>query len=168
MKSLKKGILATLVAAIGVMSAQSAMAATASATFQVTATVNSACIVSATNVAFATVTPAATGNTTATGTITSTCTKTTPYTLAISAGNSGDIANRTMTGATSGNADKLAYNLYTSNTHATVWGETVGLNTVGLTGTGTAQASTIFGKLPLNQYLKPDTYSDNLTVTLAY
>lgn len=168
MKSLKKGILATLVAAIGVMSAQSAMAATASATFQVTATVNSACIVSTENVAFGTVTPAATGMLPATGKITSTCTKTTPYTLAISAGTSGEIANRTMAGATSGNADKLAYNLYTSNTYATVWGETVGSNTVGLTGTGTAQTSTIFGRLSLNQYLKPDTYTDNLTVTLAY
>lgn len=168
MRNFKKGILATLVAAFGVMSAQSAMAATTSATFQVTATVNSACIVSASNVAFGTVTPAATGVLPATGTITSTCTKTTPYTLAISAGSSGDITNRTMTGATAGNEDKLAYNLYTSNTHTTVWGETVGVNTVGLTGTGTEQKTTVFGQLSLNQYLKPDTYADNLTVTLSY
>lgn len=168
MKNLKKGILATLLAAVGVMGAQSAMAGTASATFQVTATVNAACVVSATNVAFGTVTPAATGTLPATGTITSTCTKTTPYTLAISAGNSGSVAARTMAGATSGNTDALAYNLYTTSTYTTPWGETVGTNTVALTGTGAAQTSTIFGQLPLNQYLKPDTYSDNLTVTLAY
>lgn len=169
MKNFKKGILATLVAAVGVLgAAQSAMAGTATATFQVTATVNSACVVSATNVAFGTITPAATGTSTATGTITSTCTKTTPYTLAISAGSSASVAGRTMVGGTAGNDDKLAYNLYTSNTYTTPWGETVGTNTVGLTGTGTAQTSTVFGRLDLNQYLKPDTYTDNLTVTLAY
>lgn len=168
MKNFKKGILATLVAAVGILGAQSAMAGTATATFQVSATVNSACVVSATNVAFGTVTPAATGTLPATGTITSTCTKTTPYTLAISAGGSGNVATRTMTGGIAENADKLAYNLYTANDYTTVWGETIGTNTVGLTGTGVAQTSTVFGKLDLNQYLKPDTYSDNLTVTLAY
>lgn len=168
MKNFKKGFLASALAIVGLIGAsQSAIAGTATATFQVTATVNSACVVSATNVAFGTITPAATGTSQATGTITSTCTKTTPYTLAISAGGSGSVAARTMAG-TAGNTDVLAYNLYTSNTYATPWGETVGTNTVAAVGTGAAQTATIYGQLSLNQYLKPDTYTDNLTVTLAY
>lgn len=168
MKNFKKGILATLVATIGILASQSAMAGTATATFQVTATVNSACVIAATNVAFGTVTPAATGTLAAQGTITSTCTKTTPYTLAISGGTSNDVSARKMAPGSTDNADKLAYNLYTSNAYTTPWGETIGTNTVGLTGTGAAQTSTVFGRLDLNQYLRPDTYTDNLTVTLAY
>ena len=39
---------------------------------------------------------------------------------------------------------------------------------VSLTGTGSTQNSTVYGKLSLNQYIKPDTYTDNLTVTLSY
>lgn len=75
-----------------------------------------------------------------------------------------------MTGADSANADKLAYNLYTANDYTTIWGDLGGsnFNTVDLVGTGAAQTSTVFGKLALNQYLKPDTYTDNLTVTLSY
>lgn len=50
MKNFKKGILATLVAAVGVLgAAQSAMAGSATATFQVTATVTTTCT---TNVGF--------------------------------------------------------------------------------------------------------------------
>lgn len=145
----------------------SAMAGSATTTFQVTATVNASCAIAATNVNFGSVTPAANGDATATGSITATCTKTTPYTLAINAG-SGTIANRTMAGADSANTDKLAYNLYTGSDHTTVWGETIGADTVGLNGNGAAQVSTIYGKLPLNQYIRPDSYTDNLTVTINY
>lgn len=164
-KSFKQGLLA--VAALLAVSG-SAFAGSATANFQVSATVAASCLVSATNVAFGTITPAATGTATATGTITSTCTKTTPYNLEISAGNSNSVAARTMAGATGGNTNTLAYNVYTSNTYATPWGVTVGTNTVALTGTGVAQTSTVYGQLSLNQYLTPDNYSDSLTVTLAY
>ncbi|WP_175789436.1 Csu type fimbrial protein [Burkholderia cenocepacia] len=152
--------------ALAVISSQ-AVAGTATATFQATATLSSSCVVSATNVNFGTITPEATGTTTATGTITATCSNNVPYNLAISAG-SGTTASRTMLGAGSDNTDKLAYNLYTSSSLTTVWGETVGTDTVGLTGNGQAQSSTVYGSLSNNQYLKPDTYTDNLTVTLSY
>lgn len=50
-----------------------------------------------------------------------------------------------------------------------VWGD--GNNwtvTVGLSGTGSSQITVIYGFLQRNQYIRPDSYSDNLTVTLAY
>ena len=78
----------------------------------------------------------------------------TPYKLAINAG-SGTVAARTMAG-TAGNTDKLNYNLYTDNTYSKVWGQTAGTDTVDLTGDGTAQTSTVYGKLDLNQYVKAD------------
>lgn len=156
----------TILAALAALSGTAMADGTATANFQVTATVNASCTVSATNVNFGPVTPAATGDATNTGTITSTCTKNTPYKLAINAGN-GTVAQRTMAG-TAGNDDKLNYNLYTDNTYSKVWGQTVGSDTVDLTGDGTAQTSTIYGKLPLNQYIKADSYSDNLTVTINY
>ncbi|WP_423778032.1 spore coat protein U domain-containing protein [Delftia acidovorans] len=141
----------------------------ATATFQVTASVSATCVISATNVAFGAITPAATGTATTTGTITSTCTKTTPYTLALNAGG-GTIAARTMAGGTAGNTDKLAYNIYTDAGATLIFGDGTAGNgsTVGLTGTGAAQTTTIYGQSSLNQYVKPDAYSDNLTVTMTY
>lgn len=165
---IKKGLVASVLAGVAALGATSSFAGTATANFQVTATVSSACTVSATNVNFGTITPAQTGTATATGTITSTCTKSTPYTLNINAG-SGSFASRQMAGAISGNTGKLAYNLYTTNAYATIFGDgTASTANVALTGTGAAQATTVFGQLALNQYLQPDTYSDNLTVTLSY
>lgn len=162
-----KNKLSLIAIALTAISSQ-AFAANATATFQATATLNSACTVSADTVSFGPITPAATGTAGATGTITSTCSNNVPYTLSINGGVSTDISARTMAGATSGNTDKLAYNLYTDATYTNVWGDGVKGKTVGLTGTGIAQTSTVFGQLSLNQYLKPDTYTDNLTVTLAY
>lgn len=162
-----KNKLSLMAIALAALSSQ-AFAGTATATFQATATLNSACTVSASTVSFGPITPAATGTATATGTVTSTCSNNVPYTLSINGGVSTDISNRTMAGAASGNTDKLAYNLYSDAAFTTVWGDGVKGQKVSLTGTGIAQQSTVYGQLSLNQYLKPDTYTDNLTVSLAY
>ena len=143
-------------------------AASQTANFQVAATVTASCVVTASNIAFGSITPAANGEATATGTITSTCSKSVPFTLKISAGSSNDAAARTMAGTDVTNTDKLAYMLFTGT--GNLWGDGVAAGTtyVSLTGTGEAQTSTVYGALSLNQYLKPDTYTDNLTVTLEY
>lgn len=156
-----------LALALAAISTQS-FAGTTTGNFQSTATLSSSCLVSATNVNFGTITPAATGTTAATGTITSTYSKDVSYTLKMSSGFSSDVMARTMWG-TPGNTDKLSYNLYTEVAATNIWGDGSGSSVkVNLTGTGTSQSSTVFGQLPLNQYLKPDTYTDNLSVTLAY
>lgn len=162
-----KSKISLMAIALAALSSQ-AFAGTATATFQATATLNSACVVAASNVSFGSITPAATGTAPAQGTVTSTCSKNVPYTLSINSGSSGSITARTMAGATSGNTDKLAYNLYTDAAFTTVWGDGTAGQKVSLTGTGAQQSTTVFGSLSLNQYLKPDTYTDNLTVTLAY
>ena len=162
-----KSKISLLAITLAAMSSQ-AFAGTATASFQATATLNSACVVSAGNVSFGAITPAATGTAAAQGTVTSTCSKNVPYTLSINGGSSGSITARTMAGAASGNTDKLAYNLFTDAAFTTVWGDGTAGQKVSMTGTGIAQTSTVYGNLSLNQYLKPDTYTDNLTVTLAY
>ena len=73
-----------------------------------------------------------------------------------------------MAGLTNGNTDKLAYNLYQDSGYATLWGDGTTGSKVSLTGTGSTQTSTVYGTLSLNQYIKPDNYADNLTVTLTY
>lgn len=164
----KSLILKSALVLAGLVGASSAFAGTATSNFQVTATVAATCTVSSTSVSFGTINPAATGTATATGGISATCTKSTPYTLAVNAG-SGTFASRTMSGATSGNTDKLAYNLYKDSGYTTVLGDgTNSTSTIASTGTGAAQSFTTYGSLALNQYITPDNYSDNLTVTLSY
>lgn len=166
MKSLLKLSAVALAMAIG----SSAFAATPqTATFQATATLNSSCLLSATAVAFGTFTPSITANTiAATGTISSTCSNNVPYALSLNAGSNGTIAARQMAGGTSGNTDKLAYNLYKEVAYTNILGDgTTGVKT-SLTGTGVAQTTTVYGKLDGTQFVTPDSYTDTITVTMAY
>lgn len=165
-KLFKQGLVSSAVA-IAAFASMSANAATpVTAQLNTSATISSACRIAAQDISFGTVTPAASGDVTATGNLTATCTNGTAYKITISAGNSGSDAARTMKGAT-GNNDVFAYNLYSDAAFANIWRSTE-VDGVGGTGNGAAQTLTVHAKAPLNQYLKPDTYTDVLTVTLAY
>ncbi len=159
---------------VGVSS--NAQAATAVAKFQVSATVSSSCQVSASNLAFGTYNVNSTSATTGTSTITVNCTKGTTFTVAIDAGsNAGGASNfsaRQMTdGATTPNY--LAYQLYTSNSYSTVWGDgTNSSSTVTGTGAGPGVGNqiteTVFGQIPAQQNVPAGSYTDgtvNVTVT---
>jgi len=159
-KILNKGLVALAVVALGVP----AFAATTTANFTASATVNASCVISASNIAFAAITPAASGTSSATGDLTVTCSNGSNYTMALDKGTGVDVENRSM-GGTGNNGDKLKYNIYTTNAYNTVFG---GSATLGGTGNGLAQTYTMYGQLALNQYIKSDTYTDSLTVTLTY
>src|SRR5580700_8817319 len=88
-------------------------------TFGVTVMVNSVCTVSANTLSFGTYNPLSGSPLTATTTVSATCTESTPYTLALNAGNTGNFTNRLL--VSGGNT--LNYNLYTSSSHTTVWGD---------------------------------------------
>jgi spore coat protein U-like protein len=62
----------------------------------------------------------------------------------------------------------LTYSLYQDSGHATVWGNTIGTNTVTGTGTGIAQTLTVYGQIPATQYAAPGAYTDTVNVTLTY
>jgi spore coat protein U-like protein len=144
----------------------------ATTTFQVSATVLKNCTVGATNVAFPNYTPT-TGAQTANGTISVSCTKGTTFTVSLNKGTTllGTIAQRLLG---DGAGDTLQYNLYTTSGFATVWGDGTGTSvTQGGTGAGmsTPVAMTVYGNLPdnaANQAVPPNTYTDTVTVSVAY
>lgn len=125
------------------------------------------CTVSATPVAFGTFNPF--GSTvTSTGTITVACTKgnkSATYTIALSTGNSLSFAQR----QTSITAPFLKYNLYTTSSYTSIWGDNTG-GSVTVTGTDTTTTKnyTVYGQLPTPQGVTPNAYSDSITVTVTY
>jgi spore coat protein U-like protein len=91
------------------------------------------------------------------------------YTLAMSPGVSGSYSARRLRSG----ANTLQYNLYTSPSHATVWGN-------GTAGTGTVADShlfmlfshthsySVYGRLPGGQNVPPGVYNDTITLTVTY
>jgi spore coat protein U-like protein len=164
MKFSKKSVL-TLFAAVVALALTSlpVAASTATTTFAVSATVQATCSVTATALTFGTYSTAQLDNT---STVSVTCTNTTPYTVGLDAG--------TATGATVttrkmiNGANTLSYTLYNDSGRTTNWGNTAATNWVSGTGNGSAQALTVYGRIPAAQYVNPVTYNDTITVTVTY
>lgn len=140
-------------------------ASTSQYSFTVSATVISSCNVSATTHDFGS-TVAIASNVDATSTITAQCTNTTPYNIGLNAG-TGTGATVAIRKMTSGGAT-INYSLYTNSARTTVWGNTVGTNTVAGTGSGVAQNVTAFGRAPSQTTPVPATYSDTIVTTVTY
>lgn len=111
------------------------------------------------------------------GALTVTCTRsggnaTFPVTLGIGASaTSGTISNRTMRLSTG--TDQLAYNLYSDGGRVSVWGDTVGLDTVtqNITVPNKGSASitfTLYGRMNGLQSVSPGIYGDSLIATITY
>lgn len=131
------------------------------------------CNVTATPISFGLYDPLATVPTDTTGTINVTC-RTPPrrppqvVTIQLTAGNSGNFAQRSMTSATGGAS--LLYNLFTDPSMATAFGDGTG-GSATLTSTvdrATPWTVTIYGRMPALQPVPPSTYSDMLTVTILW
>jgi spore coat protein U-like protein len=129
------------------------------------ATVVTSCNVSATTLNFGSAGVLA-GNVDATNTVTATCTSATSYNIGLDAG-TGSGATVTTRKMTSG-ANTINYSLYTDSARSTVWGNTVGTNTVSGTGSGLGQNFTVFGRVPSQTTPAPGTYSDTVVVTITY
>lgn len=136
---------------------------TTTTTFTVTATVEAEGTVSVTALAFGTYTGSLVQST---STITATCTNGTGYTVGLSAGSASGatVTNRMMTGPSGA---LLHYSLFSNSTHTTNWGNSTG-SWVSGTGSGTAQALTVYGQIPASQYPTPGSYTDSVIVTLTY
>jgi len=132
---------------------------TATTTFQVTATVQATCTISATTMGFGTYTGVVAPST---STITTTCTNTTPYTVGLSAGlgTLATVTARSMTGPASA---QLNYGLYSDSAHSVNFA-----TTANITGNGSGQAITVYGQIPVGQYVAPGTYTDTITATVTY
>jgi spore coat protein U-like protein len=143
-----------------------AQATTATGSIGVSATVLSLCVVSASPLAFGNYSPGAVS--TANTTIGIVCTNGTTYSVGLNngSGTGATLSNRLMTGLLNGST--LGYNLYQDSALTTVWGNTVGTNTVAGTGNGLAQSLTVYGKVAAGQNVAPGLYNDTVTVTLTY
>jgi spore coat protein U-like protein len=159
-----------LAAALAAGSMHGAIAATATSTFQVTANVATQCTVTAADLAFGTVDPLG-GNVDQTTTVTVRCTKNTSYTVGLNAGTTAgaSLAQRLMANG----SDTMNYNLYTDAARTTVWGNSAAAPTwVSGTGAGmgTAQALTVYGRVPSGQTnLAVGSFVETaVTVTVTY
>ena len=131
----------------------------------VNATVTNPCTITANTLSFGT-TGLLTAATTTTSTIAVQCPNTTPYAIGLDAGlnGGGNVNARTMSLAT----DSIGYQLYSDSGRSTVWGNTVGTNTVAGTGNGSTQNWTVYGKVPTQTTPTPGNYSDTVTVYVYY
>src|SRR5579872_299215 len=163
--SIPKGI----VGLTAVLLSTNVIASTATTTFAVTSTVLTACIVVATPLVFGNYDPTSSTALAGTATTSVTCTLSAPYNVGLDAGqgSGATVTTRKMTRITGG-TQTLNYSLYQDSGHATVWGNTLGTNTVASTGTGILQAFTIYGEVTAQQASPAAAYSDTVTVTVTY
>ena len=146
--------------------AGAASASTTTSTFTTQITIAATCVInSASTLNFGTQGVLA-GNVDQTSTVQVACTNTTPYNIGLDAGTGtgASVATRKLT---SGGAT-VDYTLYSDSGRTTVWGNTIGTDTVAATGNGAAQNYTVYGRVGAQTTPAPGTYSDTITVTVTY
>lgn len=131
------------------------------------------CTISSTAVAFGSYDPLNAAATAGTGTLGFVCSggvgAGVTYSIALSTGSSGSYATRTMTNG----ANILNYNLYSTATYTSIWGNgNVGTVVVSASLTR-AQARagvtiTVYGTIPAQQNVVPGSYSDSITATVTF
>jgi len=160
------GLLGILATACLLQFVEAPLAATATTSFQVSVTLSATCTInSASALNFGNQGILST-NVDQTSTIQVTCTNTTPYNIGLDAG-TGTGATVTTRKLTSGGAT-VNYTLYSDSGRTTIWGTTIGTNTVTGTGNGTGQNYTVYGRIPTQATPAPGTYTDTITVTVTY
>ncbi len=162
-------VLSTAAAALlvtAVAPKQAEATTTVTATIAVSASVLSSCGVTALPLAFGTYLPTQATNTTAQTTVAITCTNGTPYNVGLNAGGGtgATVATRKMTSG----ANTLNYTLFSDSGYSTVWGNTIGTNTVTGTGNGLIQTINVYGSITALQAVPAGSYTDSITVALTY
>lgn len=144
----------------------SASAATANSAFQVTADVLAVCSISANDLTFGNYDPFAAGDLDVNGSIDVTCTDQAPYEIQLDGGGSGNVSARQMS---DGGTGTLNYELFTNAGRTTNWGQTLTVDTVTGTGSGSSQSVTVFGRIPNGQTSAPvGAYTDTVTATINF
>jgi spore coat protein U-like protein len=168
-KTLTGGITSgTAVIAAAICLPAPAFAGSVSTSLATNATVTANCTVSTSVLAFGNVNTISGSNVDGTGGLSVTCTNGTTWTAAagVGGGSGASFVARKMTSG----ANLLNYNLYTTNGYAVVWGDGTGSTaTLGGTGTGSAQAVTVYGRVGSGQTTVPaGSYADTVSVTVSY
>ncbi|HEY0281002.1 MAG TPA: spore coat U domain-containing protein [Rhizomicrobium sp.] len=129
-------------------------------------------LVVATGAAFGNYSPSSGTPATTNGTITLTCTvvllSTLPsFTVSLSASTSGQINPRQM----SFGAARLNYNLFTTASYTTIWGNGTAPTVTQSYASGdnlVLKTFTVYGRIPAGQVVAVGLYTDSLTVTITY
>jgi spore coat protein U-like protein len=140
-------------------------ALTATSNFTVQVAITATCIINSATLNFGSQ-GVLTANVDQTSTLQVQCTNTTTYNIGLDAG-TGSGATVAVRKMTSGGAT-VNYSLYSDAARTTVWGDTIGTNTVAATGNGAVQNYTIYGRIPPQTTPAPATYTDTITVTVTY
>lgn len=120
------------------------------------------CTVTPQGVAFGSYDTLSASPTDGTGNINVSCDASISFTVSLSTG-SGTYTQRIM----SGGANQLGYNLYTDASRTTVWGDGLG-GTSNVSATGSNVDLSVYGRIPAQQNVPANAYSDTVTVTVAY
>ncbi|EPG2132071.1 TPA: spore coat protein U domain-containing protein [Stenotrophomonas maltophilia] len=124
-----------------------------------------------TNMNFGNVTGGIPANIDRTATLTLTCLKNTAYQVSLNNGQNNPTATSTRRMATTigGSTYYLTYELYRDAARSLRWGNTLNVDTVGGTGSGSAQQLTIHGRVPPVTGQPPaGIYNDVVQVTITY
>lgn len=158
--------LAKLVIFGALLQAAPALAQTATTTFQVRVTIQASCTVgSATNMDFGNQGVLA-SNIDQTSTFSVTCANGTPFNIGLDAGTFGGATVTTRRMSLAGTP--VSYSLFRDAGRTSNWGNTVGTDTLASTGTGSAQAFTIYGRIPPQTTPGAGNYADTVTITVTY
>lgn len=151
---------------LGLGSGVTAQAATATNVFTVSAAVLTNCAVTATNLVFGNYDGSTGADLDSTSIVTATCTSGTPYKIGLDkgAGSGATVAARKMASG----ANQLSYTLYQNSARTTVWGDTVGTNTMDATAGALPTNHTVYGRVVGGQNVPAGTYLDTINVTLTY
>lgn len=155
--------------ALVALAATPAYAATTTDSLGVSATVSASCSVTTTPVAFGSVNVLSGSDVDATGGLSVTCTNGTAWSATADEGAStgATLATRKMANG----LNFLNYALYVDSGRTSIWGDGL-LGVTGTysgTGTGSAQANTIYARVPSGQGTLPaGSYADTVTVTVTY
>ena len=147
-------------------------AATQTAQFQVRIVITESCdiqAVAASDIDFGSVARATGTPLDAQGTLEVNCTNGTPYTIGMNPG-----ANATSTTAAADNrrmsdgaSNFVAYGLYRDAGRQNFWGEAIGTDTLAGTGTASAQAIPVYGRVPSTD-APAGSYGDTVIATITY
>lgn len=152
-------------AALMAVALPAASSTTRTTTFQVSLVISDDCAISANALSFGT-NGVLSANINQSTTLNVTCTNTTPYSVGLDAGSvSGSTVNVRLLG--NGSAT-VQFQLYSDSAHTTLWGNTVGTNTVGGTGTGSAQSLTVYGVVPAQITPVANTYTSTVTASVTF
>ena len=142
------------------------LAATATSTFTTQVTIAASCTINSASTLNFGNQGVLIANVDQTSTLQVQCTNTTPYNVGLNAG-TGTGATTVVRKMTSG-ANTVNYALYSDSARTTVWGNTIGTDTVLATGSGASQSYTVYGRVPPQTTPAPGTYSDTVTMTVTY